>query len=235
MTEAAAIIRQSQGREDSISLTLQRQEVTELANDVADDYNLIDLGNHTGFSIHMKGADDDERIDNHPDIEQLLRDLRDGRYSHLVAWDDTRIARDQFYWEVRRAAIQGGADMEFIEDVDDHDDLTFRVQRAVESQMKWNEIEKSMEAWRHRDEKGAAHGKPPFGLKYDEDGLYLVPDRDNGDWKQALRVLQLRDDGASYREIASEVDDVGKDRARRVCNRREDYEDVRDRTAPAAE
>lgn len=40
----------------------------------------------------------------------------------------------------------------------------------------------------------------------------------------------MRDNGHSYREIAEEFVNVGKDRARRICERKDDYETIRNRT-----
>lgn len=77
---AAAVIRKSQGGEDDVSLALQRKRVPELASQLADKVVTVDLGVHTGFSVHMKPADE-ERIDAHPEVQRLLEDLRAGRSS----------------------------------------------------------------------------------------------------------------------------------------------------------
>lgn len=224
MSRAAAFIRKSQGGEDDISLELQREQVPALAAEVAgvnvEAVEIIDLGVHTGFSIHMK-ADDNERIDAHPAVKQLLVDLRTGEYDTLAAYDDTRLARDQFFWELKRAAIAGECELAFVEEPPE-DDLTFRVQRAVESDVKRREIEKSQEALDAREQRGDDHGRPPFGLRYDEDGRRWVPDRETGEFATALEIVRLREAGYSWRDIEDETG-VNTATARRVYDRKERY------------
>ena len=220
MSRAAALIRKSQGGDDDVSLKLQREEVPKLAGEHAEAVETIDLGVHTGFSIHMKGADE-ERIDAHPDIQELLTDLRAGEYDFLVAYDDTRLARDQFYWELKRAAVLGECELAFVEEPPD-DQLTFRVQRAVESDVKRREIEKSQAALDAREERGDDHGRPPFGLRYDDDGRRWVPDRESGEFATALEVIRRRNDGYSWRDVEDETG-VSRSTARSVYDRRERY------------
>lgn len=220
MSRAAAFVRKSQGGDDDVSLSIQREQVPALAETLADEVDTIDLGVHTGFSIHMKDADD-ERIDAHPEVRQLLEDLRAGEYDHLVAYDDTRLARDQFFWEIKRAAIVGGAGLSFVEEPPD-DELTFRVQRAVESDVKRREIEKSRAALAAREERGDDQGRPPFGLRYDDDGRRWVADRESGEFATALEVIRLREKGESWRAVADSAG-VPRSTARNVYERRERY------------
>jgi DNA invertase Pin-like site-specific DNA recombinase len=220
MSRAVAVIRKSQGDEEDVSLTQQRKRVPDLADDLADDIDRIDLGVHTGFSIHTKDRDE-ERIDAHPEIAGLLEDLQAGTYDHLVAWDDTRLARDQFFWELKRAALLGSCEFAFVKEPPE-DELTFRVQRAVESDVKRREIEKSKAALKAREQNGYDQGRPPFGLKYDEAGEFWVPDRESGDFSDAIEVIDLRENGVSWRDIADRTD-VHKDTARSIYERRERY------------
>ncbi|MFT4921034.1 MAG: DNA invertase Pin-like site-specific DNA recombinase [Haloarculaceae archaeon] len=219
-SKAVAVIRKSQGDEEDVSLTQQRDRVPALADDLADDTERIDLGVHTGFSIHTKDVDE-ERIDGHPKIISLLENLRAGEYDHLVAWDDTRLARDQFYWELKRAALLGDCDLAFVQEPPE-DELTFRVQRAVESDVKRREIEKSKAALRARARNGYDQGRPPFGLKYDDAGEFWVPDRESGDFSDAVDVIDLRENGESWRGIQGRTG-VNKDTARSIYERREKY------------
>lgn len=220
MSRAAAFIRKSQGGDDDVSLEIQREEVPALANTLAETVDVIDLGVHTGFSIHMKNADE-ERIDAHPDVEELLADLRAEKYDYLVAYDDTRLARDQFYWELKRAAIIGGCELGFVEEPPD-DELTFRVQRAVESDVKRREIEKSQAALDAREERGDDHGRPPFGLRYDDQGRRWVPDRESGEFATALEVIRLREEGLSWRDIADQTG-INRSTVRNTYERRARY------------
>lgn len=225
MSRAAAFIRKSQGDEDDVSLQLQRSRVGDLAADLADDVEEIDLGVHTGFSIHMR-PDSETRIDTHEDVLALLEDLRAGEYDYLCAWDDTRLARDQFYWELKRAAIVGGCELAFVEEPPE-DELTFRVQRAVESDVKRREIQKSKAALEEREEQGHDQGRPPYGMTYDDAGERWVPDREseNGersDFQKALDVVKARENGLSWRDVAAETG-VHKDTARNIWDRRDRY------------
>jgi DNA invertase Pin-like site-specific DNA recombinase len=220
VTRAAAFIRKSQGDEDDVSLQLQRERVGDLAAEHADDVDRVDLGVHTGFSIHMR-PNADTRIDTNDAVLELLEDLRAGTYDYLVAWDDTRLARDQFFWELKRAAIVGGGELVFVEEPPE-DALTFRVQRAVESDVKRREIEKSREALEEREEQGHDQGRPPFGLTYDDAGEQWVPDRESGEFADALEVIDLREDGASWREIKAETG-VATATASRIWDRRDRY------------
>lgn len=224
-SRAVAFYRKSQGDEDDISLELQREHVHDLASDLADEVEEIDLGVHTGFSIHMR-PDSEKRIDTNDEVLALLEAIRAGEYDYLAAWDDTRLARDQFYWELKRAALLGECELVFVEEPPD-DALTFRVQRAVESDVKRREIEKSRAAMAERREQGHDQGRPPYGLTYDDAGERWIPDRgtENGeesDFQQALEVIKYRRDGISWRNIADRTG-VHKDTARSIWDRRERY------------
>lgn len=224
MTRAAAFFRKSQGGDDDVSLQLQREEVPAAAAEAVgvdvQDVATIDLGVHTGFSVHTKAVDE-ERVDAHPEVEALLGDLRAGEYDVLAAWDDTRLARDQFFWELKRAAVLGGCEFVFVEDPPD-DDLTFRVQRAVESDVKRREIEKSREAMNAREQRGDDQGRPPFGLQFDDAGRRWVPDRESGEFATALEVIRHREDGVSWRDIEDKTG-VNTATARRVYDRKQRY------------
>jgi DNA invertase Pin-like site-specific DNA recombinase len=224
MSRAAAVYRQSQGDEDSVSLELQREKVHELAAQHADDVIEFDLGNHTGFSLHMK-PDADERIDNHPKVKSLLDLMENGEIDVLAAWDDTRLARDQYYWRFEEAAQRGGCRLQYVEPPPD-DRTTFRVMRAVESEVKVKEIKKSQQAVERRLTDGADHGRPPFGLRYDDAKRNWVPDPD--EWPTVEDVLTLydSDDELGYGRVAQRIDDtnVTKQKVGKIVRNRERYD-----------
>lgn len=222
MTKAAAVYRQSQGDEDSVSLELQRREVSNLADDLADDVNEFDLGNHTGFSLHLK-PDQDDRIDTNPKVQELLKGLRRGEYDVLAAWDDTRLARDQYYWRFEEAAQRGDCRLAFVEDPPD-DRTTFRVMRAVESEVKAKEIKKSQAAVEERMERGDHHGRPPFGLRYDDSGRRWEPDPD--EWSTVEDVLTLydSDDSLGYGRVAKRIEGVTKQKVGAIVRNRDRYD-----------
>lgn len=220
MSRATAFIRKSQGNEDDVSLELQRERVPALGKELATDVDVIDLGVHTGFSIHMRSIDED-RIDSHPDVLDLLEALRAGEYDYLVAWHNTRLTRDQFYWELKRMAVLGECELAFVDEPPE-DELTFRVQRAVESDVKRREIEKSQAAMTAREQRADDHGRPPFGLCYDDEGRQWVADRESGVFATALEMIRLRKANCSWREIADETG-VNRSTARGIYDRRDRY------------
>lgn len=227
--KVVCVVRQSQGTDDSLSLEEQRETTHELAEDLGDpDPEFVDLGNHTGFSIFVK-TPEQARLDANPRIQALETDLRNGEYDYLVAHEDSRVARDQFYWVLAYAAEVGGIEIEYVADVPD-DQLTFRVQRAVEAEVKRKEIEKARRAKQRRRDAGMYEGAPPFGLQYDDAGEYLV--RDPDEWPQVVRIFELLDEGdATYTDILAddEVTDVGSaGTITKIRDRRETYEEFAD-------
>jgi DNA invertase Pin-like site-specific DNA recombinase len=101
------------------------------------------------------------------------------------------------------------------------------VQRAVESDVKRREIEKSRAALEERQQQGHDQGRPPFGLTYDEAGERWVPDRgtedgERSEFQRAIDVVKARENGLSWRDVAAETG-VHKDTARNIWNRRERY------------
>jgi len=221
MTNVVTVVRQSQGADDSVSLELQREKTTELAADLGDENpDRVDLGVRTGFSIFMHGDHSGERIDGDERMLTLLDDLIGGVYDHLVAWDDTRLSRDQFYWVLRWHAIQGGTEFHFVEDHPE-DDLTFRVQRAVESEVKMKEIQKTKQAIQHREEQGFDQGRPPIGFRFDDAGEQWVPDRERR-FPDVINAIRMIDEGSTYREVEQELE-IAPSTMSHIMNRREQY------------
>jgi DNA invertase Pin-like site-specific DNA recombinase len=208
MTDVVRVIRQSQGTEDSISLQQQRSNTRELAEELdARSLDTVNLGNTSGFSLFFKSKDDDGRLDAQPEVKEMISGLRAGRWDYLIANDDTRIARDEYFSVIHHAALEGECELRFVSGVPD-DRLTFRVQRVVESEAKAKEIERSKAAVEHRREQGFYHGSPPFGLKFDDEGEFLVKD---GKWPIVKRVFHLRVvEGMSYRDISDEIGEISK-------------------------
>jgi hypothetical protein len=204
MTDVVTVVRQSQGTDDSVSMELQREKTAELAAELGDnDPDCIDLGVRTGFSIFMHGDKNGERIDADEAMLGLLEDLSEGVYDHVVSWDDTRLSRDQFYWVLKWHAMQGGTEFHFVEKRPE-DDLTFRVQRAVESEVKMKEIQKTKEALQHREDSGFDHGRPPIGFRFDDAGEQWVPDRE-GRFDDVVEAVQMVENGSTYRDVQEEL------------------------------
>lgn len=201
-TRAVAIMRSSQGESDKVSLKQQRAQVRELADDLADEVDVIDLAIHTGFSIFERDRDDD-RLDANPRMERLIFELLAGEYDYVCGWDDTRMARDDFFFVLQWAALIGGAEFRFVEEIDTNS-LEFRISRVVEQFVKVREIKKSQSALEYRREQGFYEGAPPKGLAYDAAGEHLVVG-DKDVFETACEAIRMRASGESYRSIAAET------------------------------
>lgn len=219
MSKALAWIRKSKGSEDDVGLAEQRERVAALAEQLADDVETLDLGIHTGFSIHSRDRDD-ERLDANERVQEAIGRLEDGEFDYLVAWDDTRLARDQYFATIERAALLGDAELQYVADVEDG--MAFEIQRTVEKEVKLNEIRKSKQALARREREGYPSGRPPFGLQYNDGATALVP----GDEFDAVQeVLDRRDDGETY-EAIRDATGVSLGTISRILDRRETYEAV---------
>lgn len=223
MTKALYWIRKSEGSDDDVGLNQQRELLKELAHEYADEVEKLDLGVFTGFS--RSSADDlplkEEFIDDHPDVQKVLDRIRDGEFDHLVAWDDTRIARDEFYSVIEYTCRNAGCEIVFYEELPD-DPMVNDVRRIVEYYVKLNEMKKAQKAKIRMQEQGRPDGRPPYGLRYSADKTELVPDED--EWDEVVRILQLADEGESQRGIARQVE-PSRSTVRRVLGNCKDYEE----------
>ncbi|WP_241429958.1 resolvase [Halorubrum lipolyticum] len=162
---------------------------------------VLDIGIHTGFSS-MTRDDPAGLLDQNERVQECVGELEAGEYSHLVAWDDRRICRDEYFSVVQYAATQGDAEIVYVGDVNE-DDLTFDLKRRIERDTKEEEIEKSRRAIDRRKEQGYDHGRPRFGMTYDDAGHYQVPGED---FDTVLEIFRHDRNGKSRREIAEEVE-----------------------------
>lgn len=216
MNNALTWIRKSKGDDDDIGLEAQRRQVAALADELADSTDTLDLGVQTGFSSMTR--DGDGLLDDRADVTNAVSRLRAGEYEYLVAYDDRRICRDGYFEVIRHACVEGNCQLAYVGDVAD-DDLTHDIKRRVERDTKEEEIEKAREAIEARKQKGYDHGRPKFGMEYDDAGEYQVP-ADNFD--VVRDILRKREDGASLPAIAEAVDEALSTVAN-VCDRREWY------------
>ncbi|OYR42887.1 hypothetical protein [Halorubrum sp. Eb13] len=207
MTRAAWVARSSQGSGDKLGLTMQKEACQERAEELADEVDAINLGIHTGFSTHVK-PDAEERIDNNEDILQLVEDLREGVYDYVVAHDPSRIARDEYWFEVRRAALLGDAEFVFLDEaLPDVDDYAFAVTHVVEAGVKRREFTKSAAVKARREAQGLPDGRPPKGMRYNDDATAHVPDTEK--FLGVLEVVACLQAEVPYSTIVDETG-VGK-------------------------
>jgi hypothetical protein len=227
MSRALAWIRKSKGSDDDIGLEMQRSDVPALAEDLAEEVDVLDLGVHTGFSTLSR--DDEGMLDDHEDVQAAVDELRAGKYDFLVAVDDRRICRDDYLSIIEYACVQGDCEIVFVSDDVADDDLAYDIHRRVERETKEEEIRKSKAAIRERQERGMWQGAAPVGLQFDENGEYLVPD---DDFEDVMAVFE-RVDEETYGEIASDLG-VGKGTVSRIVDRgREFYESRAEGESPA--
>lgn len=216
MTRALAWVRKSKGSDDDVGLEEQREKVPAFASELADAVEVFDLGVHTAFSSMTREGSG--WLDQNDDVQERVDELEAGRFDYLVAWDDRRICRDEYFSVIQYAAHTGGAELVYVGDVEE-DDLAFDIKRRVERDTKEEEIEKSRRAVRRRIEDGYDHGRPRFGMTYDDRGEYQVPGEN---FDTVLEIFQLNNRGHSQREIAREVDEA-LGTVQNVLDRREWY------------
>ncbi|MGQ3330635.1 recombinase family protein [Halorubrum sp. FL23] len=217
MSKALAWIRKSKGDESDVGLEEQRELVRALADDIADEIDVLNLGVHTGFST-MTRDDPTGLLDQNDRVQERVGELEAGEYTHLIAWDDRRICRDEYFSVIQYAAEQGDAEIVYVGDVNE-DDLTFDLKRRIERDTKEEEIEKSQRAIERRKEEGYDHGRPRFGMTYDRDGRYQVPGED---FETVLEIFRFDNAGKSRREIGN-ILDVPTSTVQNVIDRREWY------------
>jgi DNA invertase Pin-like site-specific DNA recombinase len=213
---AVGYIRLSQ---DGKSLDRQRRDVTDYA--VTNGYTLADIYNE---GKRASGFNTDR-----PEYQALLDHIDTSDTTAVIVPNLSRLSRDRkerlrLLLDVDRAGVQlhsvelGGA-----VDLDDDWELVQQSIRATTDDVeKRKEITRSQRATQERLDNDYDHGRPPFGLTYDDDGHYWIPDRESDEYQAALTCIQLREDDHSWREIATETG-VNKDTARRIYARRERY------------
>lgn len=221
MSRALVWIRKSDGAEDDIGLQMQRDQLPKAAADLADDYDVLDLGVQTGFSTLSRS--DDGMLDDVAEVNDAVEELRAGAYDYLVAVDDRRICRDKYLSVIEHACVQGDCEMVYTSEDVEEDDLAFDIQRRVEQKTKEEEIRKSKAAVEERVARGYWQGRAPYGLEFDENGEYLVPSEN---YEDVLRVFDLLEAGETYREIEEAVG-VSRGAISRMKERGREFYEVR--------
>lgn len=154
--------------------------------------------------------------------------VREGNVSTVVVRDLSRLSRDQNdRIRLLLSLDERGVDLHSVErglvDTSDYNLAIEAAMAASDDVGKRKEIERAKQETERRLEKGYYQGRPPYGLTFDDAGERLVPGEQ---FDIAVRVLELRDAGHSYREIADELDPA-KSTVGRILDRREQYEKFR--------
>jgi len=197
---ALRVIRQSKGEDDSYSLREQREETQRLSNEVADEDEALDLGVHTGFSIHTREKHE-PRIDANEEVLSKLEKVGNGYYDYIVAVEERRLARDEFIHNWSHAASMGDAEFVFLEESPE-DELTKGVKRVVEREMKKREIAASKRAIKQRQADGLWQGAAPFGTEHGNGPRGLDA---TDEFTDVLQILNAKSKGKSHREAIQEA------------------------------
>jgi DNA invertase Pin-like site-specific DNA recombinase len=145
----------------------------------------------------------------------------------VVARDRQRLGRDfdermQFILDLRQTNTALHITREGKIDLTDPYNIVMEsMQSASDDKSKRKEIEKAKKAVQKRQEKGYYQGKPPYGLQFDDEKKYLVPDEN---FETALEVLKLRDQDKSYPNISEELG-ISTSKAYRINQNRSLYQE----------
>lgn len=110
MTRALRWVRKSKGSDDDIGLEKQRETTAALSDELANDVEDLDLGVHTGFSS-MTREDDDGLLYQNARVVEAVERIREGEYDYLVAYDDRRVCRDEYFSVIKHACVEGDCEI----------------------------------------------------------------------------------------------------------------------------
>lgn len=155
---------------------------------------------------------------------ELRRLAESGDVDALVVRDLSRLSRDQHdRLRLLLTLDEQGVELHSVErglvDTSDYNLAIEAAMAASDDVGKRKEIERSKRETERRLEAGYDHGRPPFGMQFDDEGRHWVPDEE---FPTALEVIDLRDAGHSYRAIEEQTD-VSYSTARRIVERRARY------------
>lgn len=213
MTEAVGYIRLSQ---DGKSLERQQRDIEEYA--AAEGLELV--------QVYNEGKGESGYDTDRTEYKEMLADVEDDEISAVVVPNLSRLSRDRkqrlrLILDLDSSGVQLHS-VELGRDVDLDNDWEL-VQQSIKATTddveKRKEIERSKRATKERMEEGFDHGRPPYGLEFDDAGEYWVPGEN---YEDVLDILRLRNQGKTYAEISEEVG-VPTSTASRVVSRKETY------------
>lgn len=164
------------------------------------------------------------------EYQAMLEEIQETDVEAIVVRDRTRFGRDklermQRFIELYRRGVEihivsEGTKVDF---GDDFELVKESFHAEKDDVAKREEMRKARVAVDRRKENGFYQGNPPFGLKFDDEKKFLVP---NDNFEKARKVIELRDQGESYPVIAERVDGMTVSKAWRICSKnRERYEE----------
>lgn len=219
MTEGQAVGYVRLSQESDTSIEDQKEEIRELAAE--HDMELVRI------------YDDGERSSGFDNTrEEYLRMqsiLEDEDVDHLIVRDRDRLSRDKrersmLLYDLEEWGLElwTTVEGERVEIDDDEDWLMEMIRSYMADVQKRREIEKSKRKTEERVENGYWQGRPPFGLRLDEQNQYLEPKPETYD--TARSIIERHESGESLRSIAG--DDgvpVSRSTVRRVVENQERY------------
>ena len=216
MTETWGYVRLSQEGRDT-SLDKQKESIRDYCT--TNDLQLVTTLND---GKRTSGFDTDREA-----YQTLLSKLDSGDIEAVVVRDRARLARD-FDERLRLLTLFRDCDIEWhvieaggqIEIGDVQTAAMEAVHAAMDHAKKMAEIERARDAVAERMDSDMDHGRPKFGMEYDDAGEYQVPGED---FEKVVDILRQRADGASYSEIAGATG-VSRSTVHKVVNRRQWYE-----------
>lgn len=159
---------------------------------------------------------------------QMLEDAGNGEFDTLIVRRAHRVGRDhreriRRLWDLDDWGVELHTCKRGYIDPEKSSDFLMEVFRAMtDDKGKRDEVELLEAEMAKRKERGWYIGEAPTALRYDEDKQYLEA---TGEIDEVLRVYDLRDEGATYRDIAEHVPwslpTIGK-----LIDRRDKYEAV---------
>lgn len=222
MTEAIGYTRLSQ--DSDVSIEKQKQEIRDYCGVAG--IQLVEILDDGEFS---SGFDVDR------DAYQLVKErVQSDAVGAVVVRDKTRIGRDfdermRFVLDLREhdvelhSALRG----EQVDLSDPTDAAVESIHAAKDDESKREEIEKARQAVEDRMDAGLDHGRPRFGMEYDDAGEYQVPGEE---FDTVLEILKRAGDETGT-AIAEDLD-MPRATVYRVIDREEWY---RDRTEVGAQ
>lgn len=204
-------------QDSDTSIDHQKDSIREFCADHG--YELLDIYNDGERS---SGFDDSR-----PEYQKMLVRVEDDDIDAIVVDSRSRLSRD------RRERSMLLHDMEDLGvtviaseqgdeiDMDDEEAWLIEMIKAyVDDAEKRREIARARRAIQARLDAGYYQGAAPPGMEFGDAGQYVVP---ADGFEDALEVYELRDDGLSIRDIASETQ-WSVANVRTILNRRDDYE-----------
>lgn len=214
---------------DAIGYTrLSQDSDTSLENQAA---NIHAYADRRGFQLREIVSDGERASGFSPDeldgYQQIRELVQADAINAVITNDKRRWPRDEnevmrFVADLRDRDVELHTHLNGQVDLSDPMDAAIEIMRAsVAAEEKREEIKKAREAVQQRQERGYDHGRPRFGMEYDDEGQYQRP---NDNFETVEEIWQLRDDGESYTAIAEETD-VPQATVYRVVQSREWYEE----------